>query len=333
MTGAPLLLSRGWGSPTAPSAEFRFCAVAARSAESSPRVEEEKLGRAGHGSCFPGKGAAPQTAPSWLSSRLIRRPARDPFAPEAIVCAGDLAATAFRESRSLEGRCSLCTRAELSRPAREAPPTTRLRERAGRPGVLSSPSLGGWRASPQIKQVSVTPPPSSVRRRRSRQRVAPPAPSAQVDSPLGPLTVATTSRGLVRVAYPERPLDQVLEGLADAVSPRILEAPARLDPIRRELEEYFEGRRRQFETPIDWALTRGFFRRVLQATAAIDYGDVCTYSEVAARAGSERAVRATGNGLGSNPMPWWCPAIAWCARAAVSAAIPAGSTARSSCWA
>ncbi len=126
---------------------------------------------------------------------------------------------------------------------------------------------------------------------------------AQVDSPLGPLTVATTSRGLVRVAYPERPLDQVLEGLADAVSPRILEAPARLDPIRRELEEYFEGRRRQFETPIDWALTRGFFRRVLQATAAIDYGDVRTYSEVAARAGSERAVRATGNGLGSNPMP------------------------------
>jgi len=125
----------------------------------------------------------------------------------------------------------------------------------------------------------------------------------QVDSPLGPLTVAATPGGLVRLAYPERPLDQVLAGLADAVSPRILEAPARLDPIRRELEEYFEGKRRRFETPIDWALTRGFFRRVLQVTAAIDYGDVCTYTEVAARAGSARAVRATGNGLGSNPMP------------------------------
>src|SRR4051812_13330271 len=64
----------------------------------------------------------------------------------------------------------------------------------------------------------------------------------QVDSPLGPLTVAATPRGLVRVAYPDRPLDAVLERLAEAVSPRILEAPARLDPIARELEDYFEGR-------------------------------------------------------------------------------------------
>ena len=126
---------------------------------------------------------------------------------------------------------------------------------------------------------------------------------AQVDSPLGPLTVAATPRGLVRVAYPDRPLDAVLSRLAEVVSPRILESPARLDPVRRELEEYFEGRRREFETPIDWALTRGFFRSVLQVTAQIRYGEVSTYAEVAARAGSARAVRATGNGLGSNPMP------------------------------
>ena len=126
---------------------------------------------------------------------------------------------------------------------------------------------------------------------------------AQVDSPLGPLTVAATERGLVRVAYPERPLDQVLARLAEAVSPRVLEAPARLDAIRRELDEYFEGRRRRFETPIDWALTAGFFRRVLQATARIDYGQVRTYAEVAAHAGNVKAVRAAGNGLGSNPIP------------------------------
>ena len=126
---------------------------------------------------------------------------------------------------------------------------------------------------------------------------------AQVDSPLGPLTVAATDRGLVQVAYPERPLDQVLARLAEVVSPRVLEAPARLDPIRRELLEYFEGRRRRFETPIDWALTAGFFRRVLQATARIAYGEVRTYAEVAARAGNVKAVRAAGNGLGSNPIP------------------------------
>ena len=126
---------------------------------------------------------------------------------------------------------------------------------------------------------------------------------AQVDSPLGPLTVAATRRGLVRIAYPDRALDQVLERLAEAVSPRILEAPARLDPIRRELEEYFEGRRKRFDSPIDWALSRGFFRRVLQATAGIEYGQVRTYTEIAAGAGNVKAVRATGNGLGSNPMP------------------------------
>ena len=126
---------------------------------------------------------------------------------------------------------------------------------------------------------------------------------AQVDSPLGPLTVAATGRGLVRVAYPERPLDDVLTRIAEVVSPRVLEAPERLDLIRRELDEYFEGRLRKFSGPIDWSLSRGFFRRVLEATARIGYGQVRTYGEVAASAGSPRAVRATGNGLGSNPLP------------------------------
>ena len=126
---------------------------------------------------------------------------------------------------------------------------------------------------------------------------------AQVDSPLGPLTVAVTRQGLVRLAYPDQPLDNVLSDLAQDVSPRVLEAPARLDPVRRELEEYFEGRRQTFQTPIDWRLTRGFFRKVLEATARIGYGQVSTYAEVADGAGSPRAVRAAGNGLGSNPMP------------------------------
>ena len=127
---------------------------------------------------------------------------------------------------------------------------------------------------------------------------------AQVDSPLGPLTVAATDRGLVRVAYPDRTLDSVLEVLSREILPRVLEAPERLDPIRRELDEYFEGDLRRFSTKIDWSLTAdGFFRKVLRATARIGYGKVLTYGEVAAKAGSPKAVRATGNGLGSNPMP------------------------------
>ena len=126
---------------------------------------------------------------------------------------------------------------------------------------------------------------------------------AQVDTPIGPLLVAKTPRGLVHVSFPEAPTDTVLEQLAARLSPRMLEAPERLDEVRRELDEYFEGRRRRFEVPLDWSLTRGFHRSVLRTTARIGYGRVSTYSEVAAGAGSPRAVRAAGNALGSNPIP------------------------------
>jgi methylated-DNA-[protein]-cysteine S-methyltransferase len=124
------------------------------------------------------------------------------------------------------------------------------------------------------------------------------------DSPLGPLVVAATPEGLVRVAYSDfRGQDEVLEEIARRVSPRVLEAPARLDGIRRELDEYFEGRRQSFDTPIDWSHLAGFTREVLRATAAIGFGEVSTYAGVAAAAGSPRATRAAGNALGSNPMP------------------------------
>jgi methylated-DNA-[protein]-cysteine S-methyltransferase len=125
-----------------------------------------------------------------------------------------------------------------------------------------------------------------------------------VDSPLGPLVVAATPKGLVRVSYSEfRDEDEVLVELARRVSPRVLEAPARLDPVRRELDEYFEGRRHEFDIPIDWSYLAGFTRDVLRATAAIGFGEVSTYAGVAKAAGSPRAVRAAGNALGSNPMP------------------------------
>jgi methylated-DNA-[protein]-cysteine S-methyltransferase len=116
--------------------------------------------------------------------------------------------------------------------------------------------------------------------------------------------VASTPRGLVRLSYSEFRNDEaVLTDLARRVSPRVLEAPARVDRARRELDEYFEGRRTKFELPIDWTLTRGFTTEVLRATAAVGFGDTTTYSEVARVAGSPRAVRAAGNSLGSNPMP------------------------------
>lgn len=127
---------------------------------------------------------------------------------------------------------------------------------------------------------------------------------ATLDTPLGPLLVAASPRGLLRLSYNEfREPDAVLEELARRVSPRVLEAPDRLDGARRELEEYFAGRRRGFDLPIDWALVGPFARRVLVAAAAIPYGRVATYAQIAAQAGSPRGARATGNALGANPVP------------------------------
>lgn len=124
------------------------------------------------------------------------------------------------------------------------------------------------------------------------------------DSPLGALLLARTERGLVRIAYLDAGDEAVvLERLATQLSPRILAAPKRLDEPRRELDEYFAGRRRDFEIGLDWSLTRGFSRRVLEATARIPFGSVSTYKQVAAEAGSPRASRAAGNALGANPIP------------------------------
>jgi len=123
------------------------------------------------------------------------------------------------------------------------------------------------------------------------------------DSPLGPLTLVVTPRGLVRLSYAGEEIGAQMEELADRVSPRILEAPERTDGVRRQLDEYFDGDRRAFEVPIDWRLVRGFAGGVLRATARIPFGSVSSYREIAANAGSPNAYRAAGNALGSNPVP------------------------------
>jgi methylated-DNA-[protein]-cysteine S-methyltransferase len=126
---------------------------------------------------------------------------------------------------------------------------------------------------------------------------------ANLDSPFGPLLLAATPRGLVRVNLPNQDPEQALEELATKVSPRVLEAPARLDEARRELDLYFEGKLTEFELPIDWSLTGGFRGKVQRAIERIPYGQTRTYTEMARRAGNERAVRAAGTACGSNPIP------------------------------
>ncbi|HEU4527521.1 MAG TPA: methylated-DNA--[protein]-cysteine S-methyltransferase [Actinomycetota bacterium] len=126
----------------------------------------------------------------------------------------------------------------------------------------------------------------------------------EVDSPLGRVTLFLTQTGLVRIAYPDERLDHVFEEIAEVVSPRVLEDPKGTERARRQLDAYFEGRRRSFAVPIDWAFVpQGFFRRVLEATARIPFGSVSTYGTVARQAGSPRAARAAGNALHENPVP------------------------------
>ena len=125
-----------------------------------------------------------------------------------------------------------------------------------------------------------------------------------LDSPVGPVLVAATPRGLVRISFgADYDHDHVLSELSQRVSPRVIEAPSYFDAVKRELEEYFHGRRTRFGLPLDWRLTGGFGRRVLRNTAKIPYGQVSTYKEMAAKAGSPRGARAAGNALGSNPIP------------------------------
>ena len=124
-----------------------------------------------------------------------------------------------------------------------------------------------------------------------------------VDSPVGPLLLAATDRGLIRVAYAVEDHDAVLQQLADKVSPRVLQAPTRLDAVARELDEYFTRTRRTFDVPLDWRLAAGFRAAVLHHLPEIGYGQTASYAAVAALAGSPKAVRAVGTACAKNPMP------------------------------
>jgi methylated-DNA-[protein]-cysteine S-methyltransferase len=124
-----------------------------------------------------------------------------------------------------------------------------------------------------------------------------------MDSPVGTLLLMATPKGLVRIAFESENRDEVLGEIAMHISPRILEAPRRLDPVRRELDKYFEGSLRDFDVPLDWSLVGDFARKVLRRTARIPYGSVASYGEVAVDVGTPRGARAVGNALGSNPIP------------------------------
>jgi methylated-DNA-[protein]-cysteine S-methyltransferase len=124
-----------------------------------------------------------------------------------------------------------------------------------------------------------------------------------IDTPVGPLLLAATGQGLVRVAYAAEGHDAVLAQLAARVSPRVLAAPGRLDEAAREIEEYFAGRRTHFDLALDLRLSSGFRRDVLNRLPGIGYGSTASYAALAAAAGNPKAVRAVGTACATNPLP------------------------------
>lgn len=125
-----------------------------------------------------------------------------------------------------------------------------------------------------------------------------------VDSVVGPLLLAATPLGLIRVAFGNEDRDGVLLTLSERISPRMLEAPARLDPIVRQLDEYFAGRRHTFDVALDWSLSHGFRRTVLEhLNTDVSYGATASYATLARLAGSPNAVRAVGTACATNPIP------------------------------
>jgi methylated-DNA-[protein]-cysteine S-methyltransferase len=125
-----------------------------------------------------------------------------------------------------------------------------------------------------------------------------------VDSAVGPLLLAATPLGLLRVAFANESHDSVLQNLSQRISPRILEAPTRLDPVARQLEEFFTGLRHSFDVALDWSLSQGFRRTVLEhLNTDVGYGTTTSYAALASLSGSPKAVRAVGTACATNPIP------------------------------
>lgn len=126
----------------------------------------------------------------------------------------------------------------------------------------------------------------------------------QHDSPIGRLTIAATADGIARIGLPNETYDEVLNDVAARISPRVMRTSREVvETLRGELDEYFAGVRKMFDVALDWRLTTGFRREILRAAARIPYGGTASYGQVAADAGSARAVRAAGSALATNPLP------------------------------
>ena len=122
------------------------------------------------------------------------------------------------------------------------------------------------------------------------------------ESPIGDLLVAASDRGLAAISFDSDPEDQ-LERLARIAGPRVLRSPRSVDLARRELDEYFEGRRRNFDVSLDLRALPPFTLSVLDELVRVPYGETTTYGKLALRVGHPRAARAVGTVMNRNRIP------------------------------
>jgi methylated-DNA-[protein]-cysteine S-methyltransferase len=123
-----------------------------------------------------------------------------------------------------------------------------------------------------------------------------------LESPIGPLLVAASDRGLASISFDTDP-EEHLERLARIAGPRVLRSPGSIDDARRELDEYFEGRRQAFDLALDLRALPPFTTAVLRELAKVPYGETTTYGTLAARVGRPRASRAVGTVMNRNRIP------------------------------
>ena len=124
-----------------------------------------------------------------------------------------------------------------------------------------------------------------------------------VDSPLGPLWIAVGPRGLVNIHYGTDPSPLELRRIVRAYGPGVLPDARRVDPVARELDQYWSGKRRDFDLAVDLSPLTPFQRKVLGVTARVPYGELITYAEVARKTGNDNAYRAAAGAIGDNPVP------------------------------
>jgi methylated-DNA-[protein]-cysteine S-methyltransferase len=122
------------------------------------------------------------------------------------------------------------------------------------------------------------------------------------DTPVGSLLVGVSERGLCRVQFDPDP-ERELEDLARRFGPRVLRSPRAIDRVRRELDEYFAGRRHAFDLELDLRGAPEFHQRVLAELSRVEYGRTTTYGALAVQAGAPKAARAVGTVMNRNPVP------------------------------